>query len=106
MADPVTKERAPAKKRARYEDDYYTWLNEQVELLRARRFEEIDVENVAEELSDLGKSEFARLRSTLRVLVMHMLEWDQQPEHRTPSGLFDSRAAAPVSRHHHRQSGP
>jgi Domain of unknown function DUF29 len=72
MADPVTKERAPAKKRTRYEDDYYTWVNEQVALLRERRFAELDVENVAEELGDLGKSETAKLWSILRVVVMHM----------------------------------
>jgi Domain of unknown function DUF29 len=90
MADQVAKER-PAKKRARYEEDYYTWVNEQVALLRARRFDEVDLENIAEELSDLGKSEFAKLRSTLRVLVMHMLKWDQQPEHRTASWVYSIR---------------
>jgi hypothetical protein len=91
MADPVTKERAPAKKRTRYEDDYYTWVNEQVALLRERRFAELDVENVAEELGDLGKSETAKLWSILRVVVMHMLKWDQQPEFRTPSWVYSIR---------------
>jgi hypothetical protein len=91
MADPTTKERSTAKRRARYEDDYYTWINEQVALLRERRFDEVDVENVAEELSDLGKDEFAKLQSCLRVLLMHMLKWDQQPEHRTRSWVFSIR---------------
>jgi Domain of unknown function DUF29 len=91
MADPVAKERAPAKKRTRYEDDYYTWINEQVALLRERRFDELDAENVAEELSDLAKDEFAKLQSCLRVLLMHMLKWDQQPEHRTRSWIFSIR---------------
>jgi hypothetical protein len=91
MADPVAKERAPAKKRTRYEDDYYTWINEQVVLLRERRFDELDAENVAEELSDLAKDEVAKLQSCLRVLLMHMLKWDQQPEHRTRSWIFSIR---------------
>lgn len=91
MADPTTTERTPARKRARYADDYYTWINEQVTLLRERRFDEIDVENVAEELSDLAKDEFAKLQSCLRVLLMHMLKWDQQPEHRTRSWIFSIR---------------
>jgi hypothetical protein len=77
--------------RTRYEDDYYTWAREQVALLRAGRFEAVDVEHVAEELEGLSKSEFSRLRSTLRVLLMHMLKWDQQPEHRTPSWIFSIR---------------
>jgi predicted DNA-binding ribbon-helix-helix protein len=91
MADPVAKERAPAKKRTRYEDDYYTWVNEQVALLRERRFNELDVENVAEELESLSKREFSALQSALRVLVMHMLKWDQQPEHRTRSWVYSIR---------------
>ena len=90
MSDQIAKER-PARKRAGYDDDYYTWVNEQVALLRARRFDELDVENVAEELSDLGKSEFLRLRSGLRVLLMQMLKWDRQPEHRTPSWIYSIR---------------
>jgi hypothetical protein len=91
MADQAAKERPAAKKRARYEDDYYGWVKEQVALLRSGRLDEIDVENVAEELDDLGKDEFARLRSCLRVLLMHMLKWDQQPEHRTPSWIYSIR---------------
>jgi hypothetical protein len=91
MADPVARERPPTKRRARYEEDYYTWVNEQVALLRAGRFDEIDAENIAEELSDLGKDEFAKLQSCLRVLLMHMLKWDQQPEHRTRSWVFSIR---------------
>ena len=92
MADPVAKERPAAKKRrARYEDDFYTWVNDQVELLRAGRLDEIDAQNIAEELSDVGRSETAKLRSILRVLLMHMLKWDQQPEFRTRSWVHSIR---------------
>jgi hypothetical protein len=91
MADPVAKERSAKQKRARYDEDYYSWINEQVALLRARRFDELDVENVAEELGGLAKDEFAKIESSLRVLLMHMLKWDQQPEHRTASWVFSIR---------------
>ncbi|KQO49225.1 MULTISPECIES: DUF29 domain-containing protein [unclassified Methylobacterium] len=98
MAEPAlkgeTRESSPSERapnRARYEDDFYSWLIQQADLLRARRFEELDLEHMAEELEDLSKSEFAKLQSTLRVLVMHMLKWDQQPEHRTPSWIFSIR---------------
>jgi hypothetical protein len=80
-----------ARGRTRYEDDLYTWVQEQVALLRARRFDEVDVELVAEELEDVSKREYSRLYSCLRVLIMHMLKWDQQPEHRTPSWIFSIR---------------
>jgi hypothetical protein len=88
MADPTTKERRTTERRARYDDDLYTWVNQQVALLRAGRLEEIDAENIAEELQDVGLSEYDKLESALRVLVMHMLKWDQQPEFRTRSWIF------------------
>jgi hypothetical protein len=91
MADPVAKERTPAKRRSRYEDDLYSWVQEQVALLRAGRLDEIDAENVAEELSDVGSSQYDQLWSSLRVLLMHMLKWDQQPEFRTPSWVYSIR---------------
>jgi hypothetical protein len=59
---------------ARYETDYYSWIQEQVVLLRAGRLAELDAENIAEELSDLGKSQLWRLQSSLKILIMHMLE--------------------------------
>ena len=91
MSRPALKDAPAAAARTRYEDDLYLWVQEQVELLRAGRFEELDAENVAEELSDVGKSERWKLWSILRVLVMHMLKWDQQPEMRTPSWVYSIR---------------
>ena len=96
MADPVlselrSDEALPSRDRARYEEDTYAWALEQARLLRAGRLDAVDAEHVAEELESLGKSEFAKLRSCLRVLVMHMLKWDQQPEHRTASWIFSIR---------------
>jgi hypothetical protein len=37
-----------------YERDLYAWVQEQVALLRAGRLGEIDAENIAEEISDVG----------------------------------------------------
>ena len=91
MADPVTKERARTKKRTRYEDDYYGWVLEQVALLRSGKLQDLEAENVAEELEGLAKDEFAKLERALRVLLMHMLKWDQQPEHRTSSWVYSIR---------------
>lgn len=89
MADPTTKERPaagePAAARARYEDDLYTWANEQVALLRAGRLDEIDAENIAEELGDVGAEQYDKLESVLEVLLMHILKWDHQPERRSRS---------------------
>lgn len=71
--------------RASYENDFYGWAVEQAELLRSGRLDDLDAGNVAEELLDVGRSEYNRLESALKVLLMHMLKWDEQPERRTRS---------------------
>ena len=71
-----------APPRATYEGDYSAWALEQAALLRAGRLSEIDAANIAEELEDVAKSEYWRLRSALRVLLMHMLKWDHEPGRR------------------------
>ncbi len=62
-----------------YEDDLYTWVQEQVTLLRAGRLDEIDASNIAEELADVGREQYYRLESAIAVLTMHLLKWDHQP---------------------------
>jgi hypothetical protein len=69
----------------RYEDDLYTWVQEQVALLRAGRLTEIDALNVAEELSDVGNEQLEKLESAIAVLTQHLLKWDHQPERRSRS---------------------
>src|SRR5687767_190440 len=68
-----------------YERDLYAWSQEQARLLRAGRFAEIDAENIAEEILDVGRTEYRVLQSALRVLLTHMLKWDFQPNKRTRS---------------------
>lgn len=69
----------------RYEDDLYTWVGQQVALLRAGKFSEIDAENIAEELGDVGNELYDKLESALTIVLLHMLKWDHQPERRSRS---------------------
>lgn len=69
----------------RYEEDFYGWALEQAALLREGRLSELDAANLAEELGDLGRAEFNSLVSVLRVLTMHLLKWDHQPDKRSRS---------------------
>ena len=90
MAHPaLTREDAPAASysegRTRYADDLYTWVQEQVALLRAGRVGALDLENIAEELSDVGSEQSDKLESAIDVLLAHALEWDHQPERRSRS---------------------
>jgi len=78
--------------RAEYERDLYSWSNEQARLLREGRWAEVDRGNVAEEIESLARTEFNRLESALRVLVLHMLKWDHQPRKRTRSWVLSIEA--------------
>ncbi|QTA88855.1 DUF29 domain-containing protein [Desulfonema magnum] len=68
-----------------YDQDFYLWLCQNTELLREGRIEEIDIENIAEELDAMGKSQHRELLSRLRVLFAHLLKWQFQPDHRSGS---------------------
>ncbi|AMJ62204.1 DUF29 domain-containing protein [Bosea sp. PAMC 26642] len=71
-----------------YEQDFYFWAFRQAALLREGRLTELDIANVAEELETLGRAEFNSLVSVLRVLTMHMLKWDYQPEKSSRSWIL------------------
>jgi hypothetical protein len=85
MATKAKDRPATGTPRTRYEDDLYTWVQEQVALLRAGRLSEVDAANVAEELSDGGKEQLFRLESAIAVLTLHLLKWDFQPDKRSRS---------------------
>jgi hypothetical protein len=72
----------PPSASATYEQDFYAWIQEQVALLRTGRLAEIDIENIAEELESMGRSEKRELSDRLAVLLMHLLKWRLQPGRR------------------------
>jgi hypothetical protein len=65
-----------------YQKDFYSWTCEQAELLRAGRFNELDVFNLIEEIETMGRSEKRELESRLTVLLVHLLKWQYQPTRR------------------------
>src|SRR5271166_3088944 len=67
------------------EADLYSWAVRQAELLRAGRLSEIDPVAIAEEIDDVGEEQYHRLESALRVLMLHLLKWDHQPDKRSRS---------------------
>ncbi len=67
-------------RRSLYEDDIYAWAQQQAATLRrlaeTRRDlpNELDLENVAEEIEDVGKSELNRVESFLRQILIHLIK--------------------------------
>lgn len=65
-----------------YDGDIIAWANEQARLLRAGLFSQLDIEHIAEEIEDVGKSEQRELENRMAVLLTHLLKWQHQPERR------------------------
>lgn len=68
-----------------YEIDVVAWSNEQAQLIRAGKFDQLDLEHLAEEIEDVGKSEQRELANRMSVLLAHLLKWAFQPELRASS---------------------
>lgn len=63
-----------------YDSDVLAWANEQADLIRARQFDQLDWEHIAEEIEDVGKSERRELAHRMALLIAHLLKWQYQPE--------------------------
>ncbi|MCG9886498.1 MAG: DUF29 domain-containing protein [Cyanobacteria bacterium] len=68
-----------------YETDFHDWAQQQAELLKARRWEDIDLENLIEEIEGLGASKRDALVSQIARLYLHLLKWHHQAHRRSRS---------------------
>lgn len=63
-------------RRTLYEEDYFAWLREQAAALRRLAQDrrdlpnDLDVNQIAEEIEDVGKSEFRSTRSFIRNILI------------------------------------
>lgn len=68
-----------------YWEDFAAWAMEQAALIRAGKLDQLDLENVAEELDSLGRSQRHELRKHYTILLAHLLKWRHQPKRRGKS---------------------
>ncbi len=66
---------APSTEAKLYDQDFLAWTRRTAASLRARRFDEVDIGVLAEEIEDMGKRDMIEMKSRLRVLLTHLLEW-------------------------------
>jgi hypothetical protein len=64
-----------------YDEDWVLWIDAQVRLLSEKRFSELDVGNLVEELDGMKKQYAHELDSRLTVLIMHLLKCEYQTDH-------------------------
>jgi hypothetical protein len=70
-----------------YSTDFNHWISQTAQLLRERRWHDVDVANLIDEVEDLGKSERRAIASQLTRLLLHLLKWQYQPQRRSDSWL-------------------
>jgi uncharacterized protein DUF29 len=66
-----------------YEEDFFAWTQQQAEALRAAAHAgsnlQLDWENLAEEIDDLGRSNRRGLRAHMMRIVQHLVKLEQSP---------------------------
>jgi len=68
-----------------YEQDFYSWIQQHIVLLKEARFNELDINHLVEELEDMGKNNKRELESRFIILIAHLLKWQYQVEMRSNS---------------------
>ena len=79
MAQPSN---APA-----YEEDFVAWLEDQAQHARRGEIAALDLENIAEELEGMARSDRREIRNRLTILLTHLLKYMLQPRRRSSSWL-------------------
>ncbi len=70
-----------------YEIDDYQWLEETVERLKKREFDQLDLEHLIEELEDVGRERKNAVISLLEQIIRHYLMyqfWTEEVERNAP----------------------
>jgi hypothetical protein len=68
-----------------YDSDFYQWIQHHIELLKQRKFSELDIDVLIDELDSMAKRDKRELISRLMILIAHLLKWEFQSEHRSSS---------------------
>jgi len=71
--------------KALYNTDFNLWLEENAHLLHKGFLQDIDVEHLIEEIEGLAQSQKQALKSNLRIVIIHLLKYQYQPEKITNS---------------------
>lgn len=70
-----------------YDEDFYAWTQQQAEVIRSLRGDNrLDVDHLAEEIEDLGKSDLQAVESYLEQIIAHLLKLDYSGQDRPRPG--------------------
>lgn len=84
----ATEIKRPAK--SLYDEDFYVWAEAQAQLLRERRFNALDLENLIEEVEGLARSEKKEVLNNASVVMERLLKLQFSPASDPRAGWIDS----------------
>jgi uncharacterized protein DUF29 len=70
-----------------YVEDFVAWLEDQARRARRGKAGELDLENIAEELEGMARSDRREIRNRLIVLLIHLLKYSVRPRRRSSGWL-------------------
>jgi hypothetical protein len=68
-----------------YDQDFNLWIEQTVLLLKAGRFDQLDIEHLVDELESMSRRDKREIVSRLSAILLHLLKWHFQPDHRSAS---------------------
>ncbi|NRR30129.1 DUF29 domain-containing protein [Oxalobacteraceae bacterium] len=68
-----------------YEADFLIWINTQVALLREKKFDQLDLDNLIEELDSMARRDKREIANRIQVLLTHLLKYRYQSSRRSKS---------------------
>ena len=77
-----------AKTQYEYNRDFYAWALHNAELIKQGKLGEVDLQNIAEEIESMGKSDKRELINRFAILLAHLLKWQFQPDRRSNSWKY------------------
>jgi hypothetical protein len=70
-----------------HDTDFLVWTSAQIELLRTKQFDRLDLENIIEELESMARKERRGFKHRIEQLTMHLLKCKVQPKRISGSWL-------------------
>ena len=66
----------------RYDQDYAAWLDAQIGFLRERKFSQLDLDNLLDEVASLRRWNWELFRDAVKMVIRQMLTWDVREDER------------------------
>ena len=74
-----------ATQKSLYDTDFVRWVESTAAQLRAQDYASVDWANLIEEIESMSRQERKSLKSNLKVVWLHLLKWQYQPNRRSKS---------------------